>query len=222
VQAIAETIFDSLYLAAATYMGVRLVHNGEPRSEYRLMGWMAIVLAFGDSFHLISRVYALWTTGIEANAAALGVGKLITSITMTFFYLMLYAVWKRRYRQGNTRTLDVTLYVLAAVRIALSLFPQNAWLSADPPVAWGVYRNIPFLIMGIVILVLFFRSTRGRPGDGYRWMWLAITLSFAFYVPVVLFASAYPLVGILMIPKTLAYVWIVWMGYRERFRSLNG
>jgi len=46
-------------------------------------------------------------------------------------------------------------------------------------------------------------------------MWLAILLSFGFYVPVVLWADVYPLVGMLMIPKTCAYVWAVWMGYKE-------
>ena len=46
-------------------------------------------------------------------------------------------------------------------------------------------------------------------------MWLAITLSFAFYVPVVLWADVYPIIGTLMIPKTIAYVWVVWMGFSE-------
>ena len=46
-------------------------------------------------------------------------------------------------------------------------------------------------------------------------MWLAITLSFGFYIPVVLWADTIPAVGALMIPKTCAYVWIVVMGYRE-------
>jgi hypothetical protein len=45
-------------------------------------------------------------------------------------------------------------------------------------------------------------------------MGLAITLSFLLYAPVVLLASTYPLVGVLMIPKTLAYVWIVFMGFK--------
>ena len=44
-------------------------------------------------------------------------------------------------------------------------------------------------------------------------MWLAVSLSFAFYIPVVLWADAVPLMGMLMIPKTCAYVWIVWMGW---------
>ena len=46
-------------------------------------------------------------------------------------------------------------------------------------------------------------------------MALAIILSFALYVPVVLWGNVFPVVGVLMIPKTLAYVWIVLMGYNE-------
>ena len=40
-----------------------------------------------------------------------------------------------------------------------------------------------------------------------------MTLSFGFYLPVVLFAEIVPLIGMLMIPKTLAYVWVVLMGW---------
>ena len=40
-------------------------------------------------------------------------------------------------------------------------------------------------------------------------MWLTIVLSFGFYIPVVLWADAVPLIGMLMIPKTCAYVWTV-------------
>ena len=47
----------------------------------------------------------------------------------------------------------------------------------------------------------------------FRWMWLTIVLSFGFYIPVVLWADAVPLIGMLMIPKTCAYVWTVLIGY---------
>ena len=46
-------------------------------------------------------------------------------------------------------------------------------------------------------------------------MWLTIVLSFAFYIPVVLFADTIPVIGVLMIPKTCAYVWSVLIGYNE-------
>ena len=42
----------------------------------------------------------------------------------------------------------------------------------------------------------------------------AVILSFGFYLPVVLFSGIAPAVKVLMIPKTLAYVWIVLMGWQ--------
>ncbi len=47
---------------------------------------MAVVLGAGDSFHLIPpRAIALCTTGLENYTVPLGIGKFITSITMTIF-----------------------------------------------------------------------------------------------------------------------------------------
>ena len=40
-----------------------------------------------------------------------------------------------------------------------------------------------------------------------------IVLSFGFYIPVVLWVDAIPMIGMLMIPKTCAYVWTVLIGY---------
>jgi hypothetical protein len=85
--------------------------------------------------------------------------------------------------------------------------------------SWGIYRNIPFFLMGVTILVLFYRQSRGAGHDSFRPMWLAIALSFAFYAPVVLLASRYPLMGTFMIPKTVAYLWIVRMGHKELRRK---
>ena len=44
-------------------------------------------------------------------------------------------------------------------------------------------------------------------------MWLTIVLSFGFYIPVILWANTVPMIGMLMIPKTCAYVWTVLIGY---------
>lgn len=176
---------------------------------------MAILLGAGDSFHLVPRMYALWSAGgLEAHAAALGIGKLVTSITMTIFYLILYYIWRERYNVQGRGGLTATMWTLTAVRIALCMFPQNQWLSYKQPLLWGVLRNIPFAIMGIVIIVIFAQEIKKSNDGVFRFMPLAITLSFGFYIPVVLFAEIVPLLGMLMIPKTLAYVWIVMMGWK--------
>ena len=217
-QALAESIFDALYLTFAIIIGIYLITKGQKGSLVRSFGVMALVLGGGDAFHLVPRAISLWTTGLEANAAALGIGKLITSITMTIFYLILYYIWRERYQISGRKPLTITMWVLTIARIALCAFPQNQWLSYEQPLLWGILRNIPFAIMGILLIVLFAQEAKRANDKVFRFMWLAITLSFAFYLPVVLFAEKIPMIGMLMIPKTLAYVWVVVMGlnlYRQ-------
>ena len=89
MQAIMETGFDIIYLCTVIFLGVQMI-KGAKKEQTRLFGIMAVVLGGGDAFHLIPRAYALCTDGLEAHVQALGAGKLITSITMTIFYLILY------------------------------------------------------------------------------------------------------------------------------------
>ena len=214
MQAIAETLFDIVYLTTVITLGVRMIRGCKGNTQFRLFGIMAVVLGSGDSFHLVPRAVALCTTGLENYTAALGIGKLVTSVTMTIFYVLLYYVWRQRYHVQGKNLLTASVYGLAALRIILCLMPQNQWLSANPPLSWGIYRNIPFALLGLVIIVLFYHSAREHQDAAFRWMWLTITLSFGFYIPVVLWADTIPLMGMLMIPKTCAYVWTVSIGYR--------
>ena len=219
MQAIMETIFDILYLSTVITLGIQMVRNAKENKQYKLFGTMAIVLGCGDAFHLVPRAYALWTNGLEANARALGFGQFITSITMTMFYVILYYVWRKRYQITGKRSTTIAVYALALTRIALCLMPQNQWLDYNAPLRWGIYRNIPFAILGLLIIVLFFSEAKKHNDKQFQYMWLAIVLSFGFYIPVVLFSNIMPAIGVLMIPKTCAYVWIVWMGYSEMKKS---
>ena len=135
MQAIMETLFDAAYLVTVVTLGCIMVKSAQDR-ETKLFGWMAVILGCGDAFHLVPRAWALCTDGLAAHAAALGAGKFITSITMTIFYVILYHIGKRRYGL-HIRALTGAVCALAAARIGLCLFPQNAWLSANPPLSWG-------------------------------------------------------------------------------------
>ncbi|MDD3334255.1 MAG: hypothetical protein PHI98_01950 [Eubacteriales bacterium] len=221
MQAIMETVFDILYLTTVVTLGILMLRRCKGEKQYLLFGIMAITLGLGDAFHLVPRAYALCTTGLENHVAALGTGKFITSLTMTVFYVLLYYVWRLRYQVTGRRGLTVAIYGLAALRLILCLLPQNRWTSPDAPLSWGVYRNIPFALLGLVIIVLFYQSAKKHNDKAFRFLWLTVVLSFAFYIPVVLFADAFPLIGMLMIPKTCAYVWTVLIGYQAMKGGLN-
>lgn len=213
MQAIVETLFDACYLTSVITIGILMIAGSKGNRQFSLFGWMAVLLGCGDAFHLVPRALALCTTGLENYTVPLGLGKWITSVTMTIFYLLLYHVWRQRYQIKGQNALTAIVYGLAGVRIVLCMMPQNQWLSAESPLSWGIYRNIPFALLGLIIIVLFYQSAKKHQDHAFRWMWLTIVLSFGFYIPVVLWADSIPMIGMLMIPKTCAYVWTVLIGY---------
>lgn len=227
MQAIFETAFDVVYLLMVTYLGVRMILGSRKMSsdrtskQFLLYGIMAVVLGLGDAFHLLPRMVALLTTGLASYVVALGVGKLITSITMTLFYVLLYYVWRRRYNASGRRGLTIVVWVLALSRIILTLLPQNDWFSMTPPLDWGIYRNIPFTLLGLLVLILCYKAAKQYKDGDFRYLWLTILLSFGFYLPVVLLAHIWPVIGMLMIPKTCAYIWTVLIGYHTMRRELT-
>lgn len=221
MQAIVETVFDAFYLVFVISIGIRMVKGSKNNRQFQLFGWMAILLGAGDSFHLMPRALALCTTGLENHTVPLGLGKWITSVTMTIFYVLLYYVWRERYQIKGKNSLTIATYALAGLRIALCMMPQNDWLSASAPLSWGIYRNIPFAVLGLLMIVLFYMSAKENNDTSFQWMLLTIVLSFGFYIPVVLWADVVPMIGMLMIPKTCAYVWTVVIGYNAMKKEVQ-
>jgi len=130
MQAIVETLFDTVYLISVITIGILMIRKSKGNRQFTMFGVMAVLLGSGDAFHLVPRALALCTTGLENFTVQLGLGKWITSVTQT------------------------------------------------------------------------------------------IVLSFAFYIPVVLWADVIPIIGMLMIPKTCAYVWTVVIGYNAMKKEI--
>lgn len=205
--ALPESIFDICYLVFAIVSGILLLKKSKGRKYVRIFGIMTLLLGCGDTLHLVPRVLNYWTDG--DYTAALGIGKLVTSITMTLFYILIEYARRDRYKITGEKGVLASVWILGIIRIALCCFPQNGWTSAEPSLLWGILRNIPFALLGILTVVLWLRSAKNdKP---LKLMWLAITLSFLFYIPVVLFAQTMPMIGMLMLPKTCMYVWMIVM-----------
>ena len=199
-----ESTFDVLYLLFAIISGVVILRRARNKTE-KQMGLAALILGCGDAFHLVPRVLNYFA---EADfTAALGIGKLITSITMTVFYVLLYYIWTGYYREKENRSLTALVWGLTLARVILCLFPQNGWLENSSDMTWGIIRNVPFVILGAVVCWLYRRNKEKDRTFGL--VWLYILLSFLFYVPVAVAAGMVPMLGMLMLPKTICYVLLI-------------
>ncbi len=198
-----ESAFDILYLVFAIFTGIVILLRHRNKADV-LMGTAALVLGAGDAFHLVPRVVNYFS-GSDLTWY-LGLGKLVTSITMTVFCILVFYLYRTVYKKNDrgVKGVEVTILILALARVVLCLMPGNNWFSGEGTVLWAVLRNLPFIAIGALIVYLYYEV---KKEDRYlERFWIYTTLSFLFYIPVALFASLLPILGMLMLPKTICYI----------------
>lgn len=201
----AEVVFDLIYLTSALAIGLYLLAMFDS-SVSRLAALAAFVLVGGDAFHLVPRIASVITADSKRYQRALGIGKCVASITMTGFYVILWFVLLRFINSPNIFLFTSIYITCAVIRVLLCLPKQNQWLAVEQPVDWGIYRNIPFFLMGLMVVGLCFINSGVA---SLVWIGCAVLLSFLFYLPVVLWVNKNRIIGMLMLPKSLAYLWIL-------------
>jgi hypothetical protein len=183
------------------------------------------LLAIGDTGHVGFRVIAYVMGDLQATISILGVemgfvglGALTTAITVTFFYMLILMVWHARY-QKPYGWFGYSLFAAGVIRLIIMVFPANEWNNLVPPQPWSLIRNIPLMIQGFGVTYLILRDAKEKNDRPFIWTGVAILISYAMYVPVILFVQQIPLIGMLMIPKTMAYVAIAFIAYNAFYRN---
>lgn len=198
---VVESLFCAGYLVFAFAAG--FIFLGRGGALYARCAVMTFLLAGGDAFHLIPRIISNVKGEWAGKGWWLGLGNLVSSITMTLFYVVLALVMDS-YRPGVMWPAIVPVLVaLSAVRVCLCAFPQNHWFGDGGDQRWRLYRNLPFLGIGGVT-VAYLIALYGQ------WLLAAlVTVSFACYMAVVMGVKKKPALGMLMIPKTVCYIWMI-------------
>lgn len=220
---IMEILFNVFYLIAiwglVFVMSRKLQGTNQVNTSLRKLFTLAFgFLALGDTGHVGFRVLAYLKGGIAENASLVGVGKMATAFTVTIFYAILVEIWRVRFNKEHN-LFTKFLFLCAILRAIIVLFPQNQWGSTVAPADWEAYRNIPLMVQGFGVVYLYLKDGIKNMDKVFQWTSVMILISFGFYIPVILFASKIPTIGLLMIPKTIAYLAAAFIAYGGVFRS---
>jgi hypothetical protein len=178
--------------------------------------WAFALLALGDTGHVGFRVVAYAMGGLEAHPVLVGVGALSTAYTVTLFYMLMVDIWRLRYSK-KLGVFGWTLLAAGIARLIVMLFPQNQWGQIVAPYNWSLLRNALLVVQGVGVMILILRDAIRTGDTPFQWIGIMIGLSYLFYAPVILWSAQAPMLGMLMIPKTCAYVAIAIIGYRALF-----
>ncbi len=207
-----EAVFDIGYLTFDLIAGILFFAFSRGRILFILYGILTLTLCGGDAFHLLPRVKRALKGSNDRIRKQLGIGLQVSSITMTVFYILLLYIWKYIFCELKApAALEIIIWVSALVRIIICLLPQNNWCGEQGNPKLSLLRNSVFAVTGIGVIILYAIS-----GNTYGYhmnrMIAAIIISFGCYLPVTLLSRKMPKIGMLMIPKTCAYIWMIVMG----------
>ncbi len=225
MEVVMESAFNVLYLIVIWTLVVVMSRRmdkvaPQERRLAELVRLAFLLLVFGDTGHVGFRVLAFARGGLETTIPLFGVpmnlaglGSLTTGVTVTLFYMVMVYVWLLRYdRHDNFWSL--LLILAGVVRLFMLALPHNDWNNPISTYPMGLYRNIPLMIQGWGLLIPILLDAYRRKDGTFQWIGWAMVASYLFYTPVILWAYKIPLLGMLMIPKTIAYLVIAFIAYR--------
>lgn len=225
-----ETSFNIVYLVAVWWIVLLmwqrrgLVAKGDRRCAY-LMMLAFFFLGLGDIGHVGFRLVAFALGGLETSVQLFGcelliapMGALATAVTFTFFYIIMLMIWKDRFKK-EYGPLALFGFALAVARFLIMACAENNWNSLEITYDWAIYRNVPLMLMQLIAACLFMRDGLARKDRLFIWIAVLIFVSFACYVPVIFLWHRFPLIAMLMIPKTIAYLVIAVLALRNIFRK---
>lgn len=196
----------------------------ENRKSATIVTWAFALLALGDTGHVGFRVLAYSMGGLEStislfgyDVGLVGLGALSTAITVTIFYMLMVVLWRERFDQ-EYGWFGYLLLGVGVVRILIMLLPSNDWNSIVPPQPWSTIRNLPLMLQGLGVAYLILRDASRAADTTFKWIGIMILVSYAFYIPVIFLVQEIPMIGMLMIPKTMAYVAIGFLAYNDLYR----
>ena len=217
-----EVVFNVSYLLVVWGLVALMVRRQasvapQDRAIAQRVMWAFALLALGDTGHVGFRVIAYALGGLDANPVLVGLGALSTAYTVTGFYMLMVDVWRRRF---NRPLGWFGWFLLAAgvVRLVVMAFPQNQWGQIVAPYGWSLFRNAFLVVQGLGVMALILRDAARAKDNAFKWIGIMIALSYTFYAPVILFARWVPALGMLMMPKTCAYIGVAIIAYRALYR----
>ncbi|MFX0024222.1 MAG: hypothetical protein ACFE9S_17985 [Candidatus Hermodarchaeota archaeon] len=242
--------FMIFYLVIIWIFLIKLIINnargGKFKSRNIAWKWIFIaffLLGFGDLFHLGFRIFnyfAGFSDGDPFYMITLGLGYIISGLTMTYFYVAVFHAWASIYGEtystpSKIRMFTIILYIAFIARVILMFLPFNHWFEGSGTVDFGFdfrwITAIPIYIVGIISVFLLFKDSRIEMkeqkgidpqinrGNFHASIWYIV--SYVSYSITLFLVAIFPLTGLFMIPKTIAYLVAFFYHYKTILNREN-
>jgi len=200
--------FYIIFIIISCIAGIHMLIKSNGDKKVTIFGLMVLLLGVGESFHLVPRIFEIFSNSSKDYGAMIETGRFIASLSIIFVYYILFWFCNVLCNTSPTKKRNITLIILGILSIAVSIL---FWNTDDT--LFVLLRNVPTIVIGLLVVVYFNGQTSSILNHPFKYLGLALILSLLFTIGFELLGQDYPFFIILMMPKTLMYIWIILMGY---------
>ena len=218
---IMEIGFNVVYLTYIFFIVIIMIKRKSSLSPEKqpvvlrvLLGFSALLI--GDIGHVGARLYLFLS--VDQNTTISGIGSLLESVGLIFLFMFWTDAWRLEFSHSKT-VIYYCLILTGILGLIIFIFPQNDWTGDSTPQYWGIIRNVPWTIQGIGVALLISGDARKNHDKLMGRIGLCIFISYLFYLPVVLIGDKFPMLGMLMIPGTIIYMFWEFLSIKRFFPS---
>ena len=215
MHSVIKSSFYIIFILSSIAVGSQLLLSSKDNRLKKIIGFMLLFLGIGEGFHIVPRLLEIFTSEINKYQSMIETGRFISSIAILFFYLILYWFRSGFYKKEISKNRTYIVLFIGIIGVVLSIiFKDNTeyFLVA--------LRNIPLLALGLVVITEFKKESLVEAGKPFKYLWLALLLSLVFTISFELLSTNFDLFIILMMPKSLMFIWIVYMVFDASKKDL--
>lgn len=204
-----EPILCLFYLAAVLIIALWVWR--QQGKGARLLSAALFVLLAGEAYRLVPRIVAAVVPRAPLPDGE-GLGRIVSYLATAGFFLMLEFYREQRYGKAETvteRRMETAIFILFGCVAAEGLIRFNGWIDGDGAYFWLGVRSVLLAAMGVLTILMWMLSA--KDDSTMKHLPLAIALVFAFYIPATVLEQAIPELSILMIFRTAALLWVIWI-----------
>ena len=208
MHSIIKSSFYIIFLVLVLVVGIKMLINSKGNVLAMIFGLTILVLGVGEGFHILPRILEIFNNDIGTYGPMMETGRFISSISIILVYLLLFRFWKKYYKVTDNTNMEKILLLLGVIGVILSVIFKD---STDYSLI--ILRNLPIILIGYFVILGYKKQAAITSDKGFKYLWLAMLLSLVFTIAFELLSFNYEFLVILMMPKTLMFIWIVVMGY---------
>lgn len=174
-----ESILDLAFLLSGIIFSLFLIGKSHKRLSYIALGLLGFSITIGEGFHLVPKLLKNVGVSLIDLYEYFGVGQFVTSIIFTLLFVFFYWLYKIKYQNKNSASLDIAIYSLAVLKIVISLvddsfFQNNIFMT--------LMRNAPYFVMTGLLLYTGYSWTKKKDDLYIKYLYIYLSISIAAYL----------------------------------------